>query len=516
MTATPFAYDSVNYPTYALPQGHPDRLATIATLFGMQPAPFDRCRVLEIACSDGGNLLPMAYAKPDSTFVGVDLAGKAIAQGQRDIAALGLTNIQLHYADLMEFTPGGEPFDYIIAHGFYSWVPVAVRDRLLALCGERLAPHGVAYVSYNALPGGHVRRMLREMLLFHAGGFSDPDQKMRQARAFLQLLVAAQRKPDEFTALLKKEAEWILHRDGDALLFHDDLADINDPVYFHQFAAHAGGHGLQYLGEASFHEMQDMGFPPDVAFVLGKFHDNIILKEQYLDFLRCRRFRQTLLCRAGVSLKRDLRAEQMTRFYVASSAEPASAAPSLDPGVIERFTGPRKSAMQIDHPLTKAAMIELRSIWPKAIRFVDLVRAARRRLGQSPAASDDSDAQTLADVVLGGYSAGLLELRLLPSCWAQPAGERPKLWPLARYQLDVGKKEVAGLNHTSFRVADPIVRAMLLLLDGTRDRAAIVNELGRRVDAGELALPESSPRDQLAADVERSLETAAAEGLLIE
>src|SRR5439155_4586267 len=102
-----------------------------------------------------------------------------------------------HFADLMEFDPGGEPFDYVIAHGFYSWVPAPVRDRLLAMCGERLAPHGVAYVSYNTLPGFHVRRMLREMMLFHVAGFTDPEQKMRQARAFLKLLVAGQRKPDE-------------------------------------------------------------------------------------------------------------------------------------------------------------------------------------------------------------------------------------------------------------------------------------------------------------------------------
>src|SRR5262249_48875673 len=155
------AYDAVLYPTVALPQGHPDRLATIATLFGMNPAPFERCRVLEIACSDGGNLIPMAYAQPESTFVGVDLSGSAVAQGQRDISALGLKNIQLHLADLMEFKTEGEPFDYIIAHGFYSWAPPPVRDRLLAFCHEHLAPQGIAYVSYNAMPGGHIRRMLR-------------------------------------------------------------------------------------------------------------------------------------------------------------------------------------------------------------------------------------------------------------------------------------------------------------------------------------------------------------------
>ena len=104
----------------------------------------------------------MAYAQPESTFVGVDLAKSAIAQGQQDIANLGLKNIELHFADLMEFSPEGEPFDYIIAHGFYSWVPPFVRDRLLALCNERLAPQGIAYISYNAMPGGHIPATFRK------------------------------------------------------------------------------------------------------------------------------------------------------------------------------------------------------------------------------------------------------------------------------------------------------------------------------------------------------------------
>src|SRR2546429_154939 len=99
----PFAYDAVKYPTYALPQGHPERLATIASLFGMTPAPFERCRVLEIGCSDGSNLIPMGYVAPNSTFIGIDLAASAVAQGQKEIASLSLKNVQLHAADLMEF-----------------------------------------------------------------------------------------------------------------------------------------------------------------------------------------------------------------------------------------------------------------------------------------------------------------------------------------------------------------------------------------------------------------------------
>jgi hypothetical protein len=45
-------YDEVLYPSGLYAQTHPDRLATMATLFGMRPEPVDRCRVLELGCNE--------------------------------------------------------------------------------------------------------------------------------------------------------------------------------------------------------------------------------------------------------------------------------------------------------------------------------------------------------------------------------------------------------------------------------------------------------------------------------
>jgi len=160
-------YDDVPYGASAHASTHPDRLATIATLFGMAPAPVERCRFLEIACGDAGNLIPMAYELPRSEFVGFDLAARPIEMGERAAARLGLSNVTLSRLDLNDFPPSAGRFDYIVAHGLYSWVPGPVRDRLLALIGAHLAPHGVAFVSYNVYPGCYVRRMLWEMLKFH-------------------------------------------------------------------------------------------------------------------------------------------------------------------------------------------------------------------------------------------------------------------------------------------------------------------------------------------------------------
>ncbi len=180
-----FAYDQVLYPGLPLPQTHPDRLATIAGLFGMSPAAAPNCRVLELGCGDGGNLIPMALTLPGSVFTGIDLAAPAITHGCALIRKLGLDNITLRRLDLMqagadlgEFDYG--VFDYIIAHGLYSWVPAAVRDGLLGLSRRHLAPQGVAYVSYNASPGFGRRRLFREMMLYHAREVEDPMRRVEQ------------------------------------------------------------------------------------------------------------------------------------------------------------------------------------------------------------------------------------------------------------------------------------------------------------------------------------------------
>lgn len=198
-------HDEVLYPCCAYPETHPDRLATLGLLFGLEAAPLDHCRVLEIGCGDGSNLIPMAFDLPQSEFRGVDLAVRPISQGNEFIRRLGLGNVSLSQMDLMDFSLASGPFDYVIAHGFYSWVPSPVRERLLAVCQGVLSPNGIALISYNCYPGGHVRTMLREMMLFHIQRAPDPAARIDQARALLQFLATARAQTDDYGQMLKKE-----------------------------------------------------------------------------------------------------------------------------------------------------------------------------------------------------------------------------------------------------------------------------------------------------------------------
>src|SRR5262249_29663350 len=157
-------YEQIPYKTLPRLATHPDRLGSVGTLFGMSPAPLTACRVLEIGCGDASNLIPMAYGLPGSRITGIDLAASAIATGREPAEAVGPHNLSLIAGDLREMSADHGEFDYIIAHGVYSWVPSEVRDGLLAVCRDRLSPQGIAFISYNALPGSHLRQMLREMM----------------------------------------------------------------------------------------------------------------------------------------------------------------------------------------------------------------------------------------------------------------------------------------------------------------------------------------------------------------
>lgn len=161
MTINETTYDTVPYNSNPFAQSQPEQLAVVAKLFGLNPTLPFKARVLELGCSAGGNLIPLAARYTDAIFFGIDLSERQIAAGQETIDALGLKNIELRHADITSLRPGKQKFDYIICHGVFSWVPVAVQDAIFKVIRENLAEQGVAYISYNTYPGWKMREIVR-------------------------------------------------------------------------------------------------------------------------------------------------------------------------------------------------------------------------------------------------------------------------------------------------------------------------------------------------------------------
>jgi methyltransferase-like protein/ubiquinone/menaquinone biosynthesis C-methylase UbiE len=519
-TATPTnRYDSVLYPSYTHPQTHPNRLAVIGTLMGLKPASPTRCRLLEIGCGDASNLMPMAWTLPESEFVGVDLAAKPIAKGKEISEALGLRNIRLIQGDLNEINGDWGKFDYIIAHGLYSWVPKEVREHLLELCRMLLTPDGVALVSYNALPGGHMRNMLREMMLFHVRGFESPQERIEQARALIRFLAEWQTPSDEYRAWIKAEFERALeHQPG--YLYHDHLGEINEPCYFTQFIERAAAHGLQYLAEADYFEMSDHAFAAPVRQTLSQLAGNRIQREQYLDFLKCRRFRQTLLCHGEARLKVEPDPEHVTPFAVVCPARRTSDESGLQPGVTCAFQAPNGARCATDFALGKAALSVLGPLCPTGLSFDEtLARSLQLLKDNGVNCSEDVDARAqLAQFLLRVYSVGLVDFRATQPAVATRVSDKPVASALARWQIQRGNT-VTSLYHLAVQVEDEVGKNLLCWLDGTADRESLRERLWNFLNDkkavtivdGDIA----GARKKVEAELETNLEKLARMGLLV-
>src|SRR5262245_35161847 len=396
------SYDEIPYPSNPYQQSHPDRLETLAKLFGLTSPDSHHCRVLELACADGANLIPMACILPESALLGIDLAGRQVRAGQETIAALELTNIELRHLDIRDVDESLGHFDYVIAHGVYSWVPAAVQERILNICQRLLTERGVAYISYNTYPGWRMRGMLRDMMLYHSQKFDQPQTQIDQARALITWLgQAVESEKNPYGMLLRSELEQMQHW-SDTYFRHDSLAEINEPIYFHQFIEQAERHGLQYLAEAEFSSMLASNYAAPVDETLNRLGRNIIEMEQYMDFLRNRMFRQTLLCHKEVKLNRSLGPWRLVGFHCAASCRSQLASLDLHSDKVEKFQGPKDVTISVTQPIVKAALVLLAESWPQTIAFSDLATQARSFLMSDPKATASGvDAETDARV-LGG------------------------------------------------------------------------------------------------------------------
>ncbi len=475
------AYDAAPYPDLSYVNTHPDRLAVMATLLGLSPAPVTTARVLEIGCAGGGNLIPMAFALPGAHFVGFDYSARQIQDGQQRIRHLGLRNIELACHDLTTVGDGLGDFDYIIAHGVYSWVAADVRDQLLALVKRLLRPHGVAFVSYNTYPGWHITGVVRDVMLLRARDIDDPAEKARVARASLRFM-AEHVADTAYGAIFRSYNDFLqdgLKATNDAFLLHDELEETNDPVYFTQFVEHIEAHGLQYLIEAELREVLPHTFSPETQTALQQTARSTLELEQLMDFLRNRMFRQTLLVHEDAPVRRSLHPQPVMGLWARSMAQRADDAGGATPGV-GQFTSKDGATLTTDHPVSIAAMMELGQRWPRALRFDELLAAAQRSdyaRARPPRPGASPDELVLAANLLRGlgYSNQLVSLYSFHPALTTAVSDEPLASPVARLEA-ASRTVVTNLWHERVTL-NPAQAALLPLVDGTRDRAALVAAL---------------------------------------
>jgi len=296
-------YSELGYKSMPFPYTTPATLEAYAALVGISAPNPKTARVLELGATYGGNIISQALFNPDATFVGIELSQEQVEKGNEVIANAGLTNVSLVQSDIASIGSEIGTFDYIIAHGVYSWVDDGVKDALLRLIDEHLAEDGIAYISYNTYPGWHTMDEVRQLMMFSNRDKAqfNHTEKVLHGKTIGSIVGSQILKYDNLKERNSKflgALRSVMQKD-EYYVGHDHLEPNNDPVYFYQFNDHLGAHNLTYLCDADLTLSMVRSFDADIADTLDKLALNDhVAQEQYLDFMLDTTFRKSIICKA--------------------------------------------------------------------------------------------------------------------------------------------------------------------------------------------------------------------------
>ena len=454
------SYQATPYPSRPVQLSHPDHLYVVGRLHGLTPPPVASARVLELGCGSGGNLLPMAATLPGGRFLGIDLAERQIETAQAAATSAGLDNIEFRAGDALAILDGADeaPFDYIIMHGLYSWVPPEVQSALLPLCRGLLSDRGIAYVSYNTYSGWHGRGLVRDLMQRACQDISEPEARAAAARQALDNLAVAYAQGDDAYAKLLGEEQVRVAALENGFLLHDLLVVENHPLYVDDFLSRAGAADLQFLSEANVAASREENFSPEARRQLAALDDTIGW-EQQIDFILNRSFRQSLLCPTNSNVQRRMEPAWLTGLHMASPLRPLG--PDADglPGEAF-FATPDGGRIGMTDPNAIAALNHLALAWPGFLPFAELGATV-------------GDGAIVAQLAIDLYPRNWLDLAPRSPRFTKSPGRRPMAAALARWQITQGEL-VTDLRHRNVAITDSFTRQLLPLLDGETDRAALM------------------------------------------
>ena len=450
-------YQSREYPAMSHPSTDPAITAVAAKLAGLD-IPTPACaNILEIGCSSGHNLLPLAARWPDSRFTGIDFSAAAIRDARQRAAEAGLTNVAFIEADLTDFDPGDDSYDFILAQGIYSWVPERVRQSLLDFCAAHLSHEGVATISYNTLPGWSLRRTLASLtdLLSQRPAAGEIGS---HPEAILAYLATAAGCHTPYARHLTAVLHDMFGKGSEALRF-DDFGPINEACSFLDFTAHASRSGLLYLGESQIADNFPASLAPDAATVLRPLAHDPLALQQTIDVLTNRTFRSSVLCRADAPIQTRITTATALHFSVrcqhAFEADARGA----------RLVGHEGEELaRFEHPLAVAFFTALEECAPESVPMAEIIeRMADRMKDQF---DPTHSLPPLATLVMEAARQNLILLRYEPVRFdphppAFPDLGRLRLMAAARGQV------LVDIYHAPCRFEDARVQ-VAMAMDGTR------------------------------------------------
>ena len=468
-------YDLLPYISMPIVYSQPARLAALATLHGLAAPAAECARVLELGCASGGNIIPLAARYPRARFLGLDISQTHVEAGRRRIAALGLRNIEIRREDVAASSFAGDRFDYILCHGVFSWVPRAVQDAIFRVCAQHLTDPGVAVISYNVLPGWHLRNVVRGICLRHAGAEGSPHERVARAREILDAVAGMADAADPYGHVVRGEAARIARQPASYIL-GEFLASDNAPCTFGEFAARAAQFDLTWLCEGDLPSSAPETFAPKAAARIRAFAgDNETTVQEYTDVFSGRTFRRSVVVRSTHAAQRSQPSPDRLRgLHVASAIKPDPAGGGdRPPGFIDH----RGGSIEVNHPAVHRAFTQLAERFPSTSSLSELT-------GRGSSADHE---QRISKAVFRLLTSGRALVSSVPLNCGGAGADFPRVWPLARAEAAAGQPWVTSPRHTSV-ILTQVLRVLMPWLDGKHDRESLAALIASAHRAGTIEL----------------------------
>ena len=457
----------------------------LGKLYSLQPHVMTASRILDIGCSNASNLLSIASMYPNSQCVGVDISTEQIESGRHMAEQLSLSNIELIAANIHDIAEDIAPFDYIVCHGVFSWIPIKDRQPLLTSIKKLLNPQGLVYLSYNALPGWEARGSLRQLMLLQTADISDQKDKVISARELMKWL--AETLCDDqspYGRSLKNEVENIKDQ-SDSFVLHEllnpDTTALSLPAFLREIEAAR----LRFVCEARFsrtliHRINELNeIAVDKAILAIEKHKPLMI-EQFLSFIFPSALRRSVLCHSHVSLDYKVNWQSIASFHISSALLPV-ANPDYQRSIPDEYASPHGYMIEVQEPLHKHALSALGKAWPQAISFDSLLSEI------SSIDCSHSKEHTKEQLILflkDFYCKDLVEFYVTAPAISLKAASQPVVLPLARLQLSQ-QNWATNLRH-EYVVLNEFERSLAQLCDGSRSVVQLAEELLIQVNNGRL------------------------------
>jgi SAM-dependent methyltransferase len=278
----------------------------------------------DLGCGQGITAIILAATHPNGIFHGIDAMPVHIDHARRLAAAGRVANAHFHATDFAAALDLALPnFDYIVAHGVYSWVDEANRHALRQFIKQHLKPGGLVYVSYNTMPGWArdlpFQRLLRTLAAVACG-----DSARRTVAAAAAIRYLAPHAPPLADSFIVRQ---LIERPEDysaPYLVHEFMPAAWQPLYVTELRAALATIGLSPVASATLIENFDhLLFGQAACERLAAIEDGD-LRELVRDYFLDQRFRCDVFCRGSLRLSAGDRAERLLAGSLALARPPTA------------------------------------------------------------------------------------------------------------------------------------------------------------------------------------------------